>query len=100
MAIDSERINQISEALDVSISTRHCPKQNNLSVIIKGVERNTSNIYEARRILLNLEEKIEASIPESYKIPNPPKIFDVNGEYFRCVCVRVCSPKNSIVFLS
>ncbi|KAL0279086.1 UNVERIFIED_CONTAM: hypothetical protein PYX00_000715 [Menopon gallinae] len=77
-AIDSERINQISEALDVSISTRHCPKQNNLTVIIKGVERNTSNIYEARRILLNLEEKIEACIPETYKIPNPPKIFDRN----------------------
>jgi len=80
MAIDSERINQISEALDVSISTRHCPKQNNLSVIIKGVERNTSNIYEARRLLLNLEEKIEACVPETYKIPNPPKIFDRNGK--------------------
>lgn len=80
MAIDSERINQICEALDVSISTRHCPKQSNLSVIIKGVERNISNIYEARRVLLNLEEKIEANIPESYKIPNPPKIFDRRGK--------------------
>lgn len=78
MAIDSEIINQISEALDVSISTRHCPKQNNLSVIIKGVERNTTNIYEARRLLLDLEEKIEANIPETYKIPNPPKVFDRN----------------------
>ncbi|XP_066994611.1 protein bicaudal C [Anabrus simplex] len=73
---DLEKMEQIMQTMDVSISIRHKPKQKSLSVIIKGVERNASNIYEARRLLLGLSEpQVTAAVPESYNIPNSPPVF-------------------------
>ncbi|KAK0172715.1 hypothetical protein PV328_005995 [Microctonus aethiopoides] len=71
LTIDSESITQLMQTLDVFINIRHKPKQNNLSVIIKGVERNAGQIYEARRQLLNRNEpRIHVTIPPSYYIKN------------------------------
>lgn len=68
------------QSLDVFINVRHKPKQSTLSVIIKGIERNASNIYEARKQLLALEEpRVHAEIPTTYHIPNATNVFPANN---------------------
>lgn len=75
-SVDTETIAQLMQTLDVFINVLHKPKQSSLSVIIKGVERNASSIYEARRQLLGLEEpRIMAEIPATYQVPNPANVF-------------------------
>lgn len=79
-SIDTETISQLMQSLDVFINVRHKPKQNTFSVIIKGIERNASNIYEARKQLLGLEEpRVNAEIPTTYHIPNAGNIFQGNA---------------------
>lgn len=87
-SVDSENVSQLMQSLDVFINVRHKPKQSTLSVIIKGIERNASNIYEARKQLLGLDEpRVHAEIPATYHIPNAANIFQGNstgngsGEY-------------------
>lgn len=70
-SINSEKVSRLMQDLDVFINVRHKPKQNTLSVVVKGTERNASNIYEARRELLGLSEpSVKANIPDTYKVPN------------------------------
>ncbi|XP_043795271.1 protein bicaudal C homolog 1-B isoform X2 [Apis laboriosa] len=79
-SVDTDNISQLMQSLDVFINVRHKPKQNTLSVIIKGIERNASNIYEARKQLLGLDEpRVYAEIPTTYYIPNVGNIFQGNG---------------------
>ncbi|XP_043676890.1 protein bicaudal C isoform X2 [Vespula pensylvanica] len=79
-SIDTETISQLMQSLDVFINVRHKPKQSTFSVIIKGIERNASNIYEARKQLLGLEEpRVNAEIPTTYHIPNAGNIFQGNA---------------------
>lgn len=79
-SVDTDNISQLMQSLDVFINVRHKPKQNTLSVIIKGIERNASNIYEARKQLLGLDEpRVYAEIPATYYIPNVGNIFQGNG---------------------
>lgn len=79
-SIDTETISQLMQSLDVFINVRHKPKQSTFSVIIKGIERNASNIYEARKQLLGLEEpRVNAEIPATYYIPNAGSIFQGNS---------------------
>uniref|UniRef100_A0A8C1J4A4 BicC family RNA binding protein 1b n=1 Tax=Cyprinus carpio TaxID=7962 RepID=A0A8C1J4A4_CYPCA len=52
------------EQLDVFISVKPKPKQPSKSVIVKSVERNALNMYEARRYLLGLESS-GVSVPTS-----------------------------------
>ncbi|XP_015174983.1 PREDICTED: protein bicaudal C isoform X2 [Polistes dominula] len=79
-SIDTETISQLMQSLDVFINVRHKPKQSTFSVIIKGIERNASNIYEARKQLLGLEEpRVIADIPPTYHIPNAGNIFQGNA---------------------
>jgi len=47
-----ERVNQMMEQLNVSISIKLKPKQMQKSVVIKSLERNAANIYEARRQII------------------------------------------------
>ncbi|XP_050462140.1 protein bicaudal C isoform X2 [Cataglyphis hispanica] len=78
--VDTEKISQLMQSLDVFINVRHKPKQSTLSVIIKGIERNAGNIYEARRQLLGLDEpKVLAEIPATYHVPNTGNIFQNNN---------------------
>ncbi|GAB1866886.1 Protein bicaudal C like protein 1-B [Camponotus japonicus] len=78
--VDTEKISQLMQSLDVFINVRHKPKQSTLSVIIKGIERNAGNIYEARKQLLGLDEpRVHAEIPATYHIPNAGSIFQGNN---------------------
>ncbi|XP_070171625.1 protein bicaudal C homolog 1-B isoform X2 [Polyergus mexicanus] len=78
--VDTEKISQLMQSLDVFINVRHKPKQSTLSVIIKGIERNASNIYEARKQLLRLDEpRVHAEIPSMYHIPNAGSVFQSNN---------------------
>ncbi|XP_012278295.1 protein bicaudal C homolog 1 isoform X2 [Orussus abietinus] len=79
-SVDTENISQLMQSLDVFINVRHRPKQSTLSVIIKGIERNASNIYEARKQLLGHDEpRVHAEIPATYHIPNAGSIFQGNS---------------------
>ncbi|XP_069427749.1 protein bicaudal C homolog 1 isoform X5 [Ovis canadensis] len=53
--VDPQFIAQLMEQLDVFISIKPKPKQPSKSVIVKSVERNALNMYEARKCLLGLE---------------------------------------------
>ncbi|KAL2078239.1 hypothetical protein ACEWY4_025924 [Coilia grayii] len=53
--VDPQFISSLMEQLDVFISVKPKPKQPSKSVIVKSVERNALNMYEARRFLLGLE---------------------------------------------
>ncbi|XP_033227977.1 protein bicaudal C isoform X2 [Belonocnema kinseyi] len=75
-SVDTENISHLMQSLDVFINVRHKPKQSTLSVIIKGIERNATNIYEARKQLLALDEpRIQAEIPATYHVPNSGSVF-------------------------
>ncbi|XP_026463078.1 protein bicaudal C-like isoform X2 [Ctenocephalides felis] len=68
---DPDNINNLMKSLDLVIQVRHKPKQNTMSVIIKGIERNATKMYEARNKLLNITEpRIVADIPPSYHVPS------------------------------
>lgn len=78
--ISSERASQLMQSLDVFINVKHKPKQSTMSVVIKGIERNASNIYEARKQLLKLEEpRVHAEIPVTYHIPNAASVFQTSA---------------------
>ncbi|XP_039627497.1 protein bicaudal C homolog 1 [Polypterus senegalus] len=62
--VDPPFITQLMEQLDVFISIKPKPKQPSKSVIVKSVERNALNMYEARKCLLGLD---------SSGIPDPPR---------------------------
>lgn len=80
----AERISNIMANLDVFIHIRQKPKHSTFGVVIKGIERNASNIYEARRQLLNLDEpRVVAQIPPTYFFPDAPVSFtaDYNANH-------------------
>jgi protein bicaudal C len=45
MEVDSEQVSRLMRILDVFISIRKKPKQNVVSVMIKGIERHASKLY-------------------------------------------------------
>ncbi|KAG9259475.1 hypothetical protein AMEX_G27997 [Astyanax mexicanus] len=87
--IETHCINTLMEQLDVFISIKPKPKQPSKSVIVKSVERNAENMYEARRLLLAVESSCGASPsiplslspPVSSEAPFPPDTssISVNG---------------------
>lgn len=80
ITIQSEQVTQLMQTHDVIITIRHKPKQNSMSIIVKGIERNASKIYEARKHLLSLkEETVKANIPESYQLMDSPALYDRNA---------------------
>ncbi|CAD6208907.1 GSCOCG00010721001-RA-CDS [Cotesia congregata] len=73
---DSETISQLMQTQDVFISVRNKPKVSAISIVIKGVEKNATRIYEARRQILNLKEpRLHAMTPDTYNIPNASNLF-------------------------
>lgn len=79
-SVDTDKISQLMQSLDVFINVRHKPKQSTRSVIIKGIERKASNIYKARKQLLGLDEPtVVADIPATYHIPNACNVFQGNS---------------------
>ncbi|XP_075993308.1 protein bicaudal C homolog 1 [Genypterus blacodes] len=53
--VEPQCITALMEQLDVFISIKPKPKQPSKSVIVKSMERNAVNMYEARKFLLGLE---------------------------------------------
>ncbi|XP_036402787.1 protein bicaudal C homolog 1-A-like [Megalops cyprinoides] len=56
MEVEQQSLTTLMEQLDVFISIKAKIKQPSKTVIVKSVERNAMNMYEARRILLGLEQ--------------------------------------------
>ncbi|XP_035461283.1 protein bicaudal C homolog 1-B-like isoform X1 [Scophthalmus maximus] len=62
--VEPQCITALMEQLDVFISIKPKPKQPSKSVIVKSVERNAVNMYEARKFLLGLESNgVSSSLP-------------------------------------
>ncbi|XP_046885233.1 protein bicaudal C homolog 1-B-like isoform X2 [Hypomesus transpacificus] len=59
--VEAQYTTALMEQLDVFISIKPKPKQPSKSVIVKSVERNAVNMYEARRFLLGLENPAGSS---------------------------------------
>ncbi|XP_031435183.1 protein bicaudal C homolog 1-like [Clupea harengus] len=55
--VEPQCVSALMEQLDVFISIKPKPRQPSKSVIVKSVERNAGNMYEARKILLGLENR-------------------------------------------
>uniref|UniRef100_A0A3Q3WED7 SAM domain-containing protein n=1 Tax=Mola mola TaxID=94237 RepID=A0A3Q3WED7_MOLML len=73
--VEPQCITAIMEQLDVFISIKPKPKQPSKSVIVKSVERNAVNMYEARKFLLGLESNGVSSCSPSVVLnpaPNGP----------------------------
>ncbi|KAJ8365660.1 hypothetical protein SKAU_G00144910 [Synaphobranchus kaupii] len=69
--VEPQCVTSLMEQLDVFISIKPKPRQPSKSVIVKSVERNALNMYEARRFLLGLETS-GVSLPCS---SSPPAII-------------------------
>uniref|UniRef100_A0A3B4CRB9 SAM domain-containing protein n=1 Tax=Pygocentrus nattereri TaxID=42514 RepID=A0A3B4CRB9_PYGNA len=70
VAVDPQCITSLMEQLDVFISVKPKPKQPSKSVIVKSVERNALNMYEARRYLLGLDSSgVSVSTSSSISCP-------------------------------
>ncbi|KAG8258931.1 Protein bicaudal C 1 [Homalodisca vitripennis] len=89
-------IDDLMNNLEVIIQMRNKPKQNVVSITIKGLEKNASNIYEARRQLIGLKEPaVLANIPATYNALNqdtPPPAFGnhpCNVDYLSPNCMGV-----------
>ncbi|KDR18180.1 hypothetical protein L798_06930, partial [Zootermopsis nevadensis] len=83
MVVDTDQVSRLMQILDVFISIRRKPKQNVVSVIIKGIERNATNVYEARSKLLGLEEpRVVADIPPTYHIPDTPSFGTIHNDIY------------------
>ncbi|XP_074647664.1 protein bicaudal C homolog 1-B-like isoform X2 [Tubulanus polymorphus] len=61
--IDQQLLTQLQEQLDVFLSIKPKPKQTSKSVIVKSVEHNASNLFEARRIMLGQERDDRIPVP-------------------------------------
>ncbi|KAJ8013679.1 hypothetical protein DPEC_G00032300 [Dallia pectoralis] len=72
--VEPDDITTLMDQLDVFISIKPKPRQPSKSVIVKSVERNAGNMYEARRCLLGLHTSGVPSSPPypcSCSPPNP-----------------------------
>ncbi|XP_014246795.1 protein bicaudal C homolog 1-B isoform X2 [Cimex lectularius] len=75
-AVETTRISDIMNKQNVLITTRHKVKQNIITFIIKGIERNIGDIYEAhKRLIGSNEPSVQVEIPQSYFIPNSSPIY-------------------------
>uniref|UniRef100_A0A6Q2XXN2 SAM domain-containing protein n=1 Tax=Esox lucius TaxID=8010 RepID=A0A6Q2XXN2_ESOLU len=70
--VEPDDITTLMDQLDVFISIKPKPRQPSKSVIVKSVERNAGNMYEARRCLLGLQTSGVPSSPPSSCSSSPP----------------------------
>ncbi|XP_059097133.1 protein bicaudal C homolog 1-like isoform X2 [Tigriopus californicus] len=67
--VDEKVVQTLMSELDVQINIKPKARQLSKSVTIKAHERNATNIYKARSVLLGLgDEHVKATIPENYNI--------------------------------
>ncbi|CRL00989.1 CLUMA_CG014408, isoform A [Clunio marinus] len=78
--IDTDSINKLMASHDVYINSRQKSRQSTMCIVIKGVEKYITNIYDARHQLLKLtSERIVAAIPTSYYGPHDMEHFKCNS---------------------
>lgn len=69
--IDNETIKELITSHDVFISSRPKARQSTMCIVIKGIEKFITNIYDSRHELLKLtSDRIIADIPPTYYGPN------------------------------
>ncbi|XP_062857089.1 bicaudal C homolog 2 [Trichomycterus rosablanca] len=72
---DPRKLAQMMQSLGVFISVKPKAKQAAKSVVVKGLERNIANLYEARRLLLGLDSsEVSSSAKNSNEIPLVTKL--------------------------
>ncbi|XP_028278881.1 protein bicaudal C homolog 1 isoform X2 [Parambassis ranga] len=81
--VEPQCITALMEQLDVFISIKPKPKQPSKSVIVKSVERNAVNMYEARKFLLGLESNGVSSSSSSPSVALNPT---TNGPSPSLIC--------------
>lgn len=79
--IDQGLLSQLMEQLDVFISIKPKPKQTTKSVIVKTIESNTQNVYEARRRILGLAQEVPMCEMKSGWLPAAPLMADNIHDY-------------------
>ncbi|CAL8391427.1 unnamed protein product [Arctogadus glacialis] len=83
--VEPQCITALMEQLDVFISIKPKPKQPSKSVIVKSVERNAGNMYEARKFLLGLENSGVSSSSTSVAVsPSSSSSSNSNGPSIIC----------------
>ncbi|GAA6073077.1 bicaudal C homolog 2 isoform X1, partial [Tachysurus ichikawai] len=71
---DPRKLAQMMQSLGVFISVKPKAKQAAKSVVVKGLERNIANLYEARRLLLGLEScEVSMATKNSCEVTTVPK---------------------------
>ncbi|MCJ8735726.1 hypothetical protein PDJAM_G00250860 [Pangasius djambal] len=71
---DPRKLAQMMQSLGVFISVKPKAKQAAKSVVVKGLERNIANLYEARRLLLGLDScEVSMATKNSCKMSTVPK---------------------------
>jgi protein bicaudal C len=74
--IDNEVINKLMTTHDVYITSRQKSRQSTMCIVIKGIEKFITNIYDARHQLLKLtSDRIIGAIPSSYYGPDDMTLF-------------------------
>ncbi|XP_036798744.1 bicaudal C homolog 2 isoform X2 [Oncorhynchus mykiss] len=68
---DPRKLAQMMQSLGVFISVKPKVKQTAKSVVVKGLERNISSLYEARRLLLGLES---SEVAMTTKMNSDPRL--------------------------
>ncbi|XP_031653102.1 protein bicaudal C homolog 1-A [Oncorhynchus kisutch] len=68
---DPRKLAQMMQSLGVFISVKPKVKQTAKSVVVKGLERNISSLYEARRLLLGLES---SEVAMTAKMNSDPRL--------------------------
>ncbi|KAL7990317.1 hypothetical protein Chor_013747, partial [Crotalus horridus] len=93
--VEPHFITQLMEQLDVFISIKPKPKQTSKSVIVKSVERNALNMYEARKCLLGLESSGIALATNPSPISCPVGLPCLLGP--TTLSVNTSTPPNSLL---
>ncbi|XP_053497911.1 bicaudal C homolog 2 isoform X2 [Ictalurus furcatus] len=71
---DPRKLAQMMQSLGVFISVKPKAKQAAKSVVVKGLERNIANLYEARRLLLGLDScEVSMATKNSCEVSIVPK---------------------------
>lgn len=79
--VDSSEVAQIMQTLDVHIIIKNKRSDGRRPVIIKGAEKNAGNIYEAWRLLSQLEKAPpKARIPPNYHISEAAPLYGLSTD--------------------
>ncbi|KAK7140937.1 hypothetical protein R3I93_015169 [Phoxinus phoxinus] len=93
---DPRKLAQMMQNLGVFISVKPKVKQTAKSVVVKGLERNIMNLYEARRLLLGLDSS-EVSV--TAKTPVDPLVANngVTGYWLKVLMQQLCLTETDAV---